>query len=91
MFYVCVRQTGRERRVGTHRTSWPSAFAFIAVMKRSVFFFCIKRDRGGVNDECLMKTHQCLFYGNYVSSHAVLLIFINVDDLSLFPRKEIQS
>jgi hypothetical protein len=37
MLYVCVIQTGRERRVGTHRTSWPTAFAFIAVMKRIVF------------------------------------------------------
>jgi hypothetical protein len=37
MLYVCVIQTGRERRFGTHRTSWPTAFAFIVVMKRSVF------------------------------------------------------
>jgi len=25
--------------VGTHRTSWPIAFAFIAVMKRTVFLY----------------------------------------------------
>jgi hypothetical protein len=90
MLYVCVIQTGRERRVGTHRMSWPTAFPFIAVMKRSVFFFFFfrKRDRVGVNGEFLMKKHQCLFYDNYVSSYPVLLIFVNVVFFwSLFPRK----
>jgi hypothetical protein len=61
MLYVCVIQTGREWRVGTRRTSWLTAFAFIAVIAKSVF--CLvgggKRDRGGGNGECLMKTHKC--------------------------------
>jgi hypothetical protein len=86
MLYVCVIQTGREWRVGTHHTSWLTAFAFIAVMNRSVFFFWRRRGRDGGNGECLMKAHQCLYYGNYVSSYAVLLIFFNVDILSLLYR-----
>jgi hypothetical protein len=45
MLYICVVQTGRERRVGTHRTSWPIAFAFIAVVKRIVLFWWGEKGR----------------------------------------------